>query len=73
MSVLIIWGYVVALKTEVGEDHMLSIAPASVLLMAVIGLLVISFATTRMAFLERRTRHHSLARAAAPGMVRSTA
>ena len=40
---------------------MWSIAPASVMLLAVVGILIVVVATTRMAFLERRVRRTSLA------------
>jgi len=40
---------------------MWSIAPASVMLLAVVGILIVAVATTRMAFLERRVRRTSLA------------
>ncbi len=39
---------------------MWSVAPASVMLLAVVGLLIVAFATTRMAFLERKLRRTSL-------------
>jgi hypothetical protein len=39
---------------------MFSVAPASVMLIGVLGLFVIMFATTRMALLERKTRSFPL-------------
>ena len=35
---------------------MFSVAPASVMLIGVLGMFVVMFATTRMALLERKTR-----------------
>ena len=52
---------------------MWSIAPASVMLLAVVGLLIVAFATTRMAFLERRLRRTSLSVPNHHHVVKSTA
>jgi hypothetical protein len=51
---------------------MWSVAPASVMLLGVLGLFVIAFATTRMAYLERQLRRDRLAEPSAPAPVRST-
>ena len=51
---------------------MWSVAPASVMLLGVLGLLVIAFATTRMAYLERQVRRSRLTEPSAPAPVRST-
>ena len=51
---------------------MMSIAPLSVVLLAVLGLLVIAFATTRMAYLEHRLRSATRSKTAMPAAVRST-
>jgi hypothetical protein len=51
---------------------MFSVAPASVMLLGVLGLLVIAFATTRMAFLERKTRLTTYAEPERRQAVRST-
>ena len=52
---------------------MWSVAPASVMLLAVVGILIVAFATTRMAFLERRMRRTSLAAPSHRHFVKSTA
>ena len=52
---------------------MWSVAPASVMLLAVVGILIVAFATTRMAFLERKLRRTSLAAPSSRHFVRSTA
>ena len=38
---------------------MLSVAPASVMLIGVLGMFIIAFAVTRMTFLERRVQRPS--------------
>ena len=52
---------------------MWSVAPASVMLLAVVGLLIVAFATTRMAFLERKLRRTSVSAPSQRHFVRSTA
>ena len=52
---------------------MWSIAPASVMLLAVVGLIIVAFATTRMALLERKLRRTSLAAPSHRHFVKSTA
>ena len=52
---------------------MWSVAPVSVMLLAVVGLFIVAFATTRMAFLERRLRRTSLAAPSRRYAVKSTA
>jgi hypothetical protein len=42
------------------------------MLLGVLGLLVVAFATTRIAFLERRMRRSSMAEASSAPAVRST-
>lgn len=39
---------------------MLSVAPASVVLIGLLGMLIIAFAVTRMTFLERKVQRPSL-------------
>ena len=39
---------------------MFSVAPASVMLIGVLGLFVVMFATTRMALLERKSRRFTV-------------
>ena len=39
---------------------MWSIAPASVMFLALVGIFIVAFATTRMALLERRLRRTTL-------------
>lgn len=39
---------------------MLSVAPASVMLMGVLGMFIIAFAVTRMAILERKVQRPAL-------------
>ncbi len=51
---------------------MLSVLPSSVMLLGVLGLLVISFATTRMAFLERKQRRDLSLPAVPSHFVKST-
>ena len=51
---------------------MWSVAPTSVMLLALVGLLIVTFATTRMAFLERRLRRTSLAAPTNRHFVRSS-
>ena len=62
MSVLVFLGYVVALaEPEAWEgQQMWSIAPASVMFLALVGVLIVAFAATRMALLERRLRRTTL-------------
>ena len=62
MSVLVFLGYVVALaEPEAWEGRqMWSIAPASVMFLALVGVLIVAFAATRMALLERRLRRTTL-------------
>jgi len=52
---------------------MWSVAPASVMLLAVVGILIVAIATTRMAFLERRLRRTSLSASSPRQFVRSNA
>ena len=52
---------------------MWSIAPASVMLLALVGVLIVAFATTRMAFLERKLRRTSLSASSQRHFVKSTA
>ena len=52
---------------------MWSVAPASVMLLALVGILIVAFATTRMAFLERKLRRTSLSAPSQRHFVKSTA
>jgi hypothetical protein len=52
---------------------MWSIAPASVMLLALVGVLIVAIATSRMAFLERRLRRTSLSAPSQRQFVRSNA
>jgi hypothetical protein len=51
---------------------MFSVAPASVMLIGVLGLFVVMFATTRMAMLERKARRFSLVVPSERHVVKST-
>jgi len=51
---------------------MLSVAPASVMLIGVLGLLVVMFATTRMALLERKVRRFTVTAPSGRRFVRSS-
>jgi len=51
---------------------MWSVAPTSVMLLALVGLLIVAFATTRMAFLERRLRRTTLTAPSYHGFVKSS-
>ena len=51
---------------------MWSIAPASVMLLGVLGLLIVAFATTRMAYLEHRMRRSQLTEPSTRVAVRSS-
>jgi hypothetical protein len=52
---------------------MWSVAPTSVMLLALVGVLIVAFATTRMAFLERRLRRTTLSAPSHRQFVRSSA
>ena len=52
---------------------MWSVAPASVMLLALVGLFIVAFATTRMAFLERRLRRTTLSAPSHRQFVKSSA
>jgi len=61
MSVLALLGYVVGIaQPKAWEAAMWSVAPTSVMFLALVGVLIVAFATTRMAFLERRLRRTTL-------------
>ena len=67
-------GYVVGIaEPEAWEAAMWSVAPTSVMLLALVGVLIVAFATTRMAFLERRLRRTSLSVTNHRHAVKSTA
>jgi ABC-type transporter Mla subunit MlaD len=52
---------------------MWSVAPISVMLLALVGLLIVAFATTRIAFLERRLRRTTVSAPSHRHFVRSNA
>ena len=52
---------------------MWSVAPTSVMLLALVGLFIVAFATTRMAFLEFRLRRTSVATPSHRPFVKSNA
>ena len=52
---------------------MWSVAPTSVMLLALLGVLIVAFATTRMAFLERRLRRTTVSVTSRRHAVKSTA
>ena len=51
---------------------MWSVAPTSVMLLALVGLFIVAFATTRMASLERRLRRTTLTAPSDRHFVRSS-
>jgi len=52
---------------------MWSVAPTSVMLLALVGLLIVAIATTRIAFLERRVRRTTVSAPNHRNFVRSSA
>ncbi len=52
---------------------MWSVAPTSVMLLALVGLLIVGFATTRIAFLERRLRRTTVSAPSHRHFVKSSA
>jgi hypothetical protein len=52
---------------------MWSVAPTSVMLLALVGLFIVAFATTRMAFLERKVRRTKFAAPSQRPFVKSNA
>lgn len=51
---------------------MLAVAPMSVLLLGLLGMLVVAFAVTRMTVLELRTHRHPVSEPASRGFLRSS-